>query len=222
MANDYRTENVLKHAVDVFERTIAVKVEQFRRLVPKMKDLTNSEVTGDFIEEVVRGFVRQWISPSVLLNGTLHSAKDDASSERPMQIDGIVYRPDRGPTVMTEGGFAIVHPAFCSNVIEIKMAADISALKKRLDQISGRYMSHVPADHVMGIVIQHSDPEKASQISVGKGKTVPSHRYDLCQWCPIFILFKETRKCELIPHRPAIEAMIRCIYRNRSDGGNYL
>ena len=50
-----------------------------------------------------------------------------------MQIDGIVYDPTKGPLILSEGDFALVHPAFCSGVVEIKTTiASIKAFEERL------------------------------------------------------------------------------------------
>ena len=49
--SDFGDENVIQHAIEAFAETVALKVKQLRRYVPKQKDLTNTDLTGAFIEE---------------------------------------------------------------------------------------------------------------------------------------------------------------------------
>jgi len=44
--SDFSKENVLADVVESFAETIALKVKQLRRYIPKEKAKTNSEVTG--------------------------------------------------------------------------------------------------------------------------------------------------------------------------------
>ena len=62
-------EDYLRAAKEAFCGTIALKLQQLRRVVPKGR---NSEVTGDFVEALVRGFVKDWISPCLLMSGTMY------------------------------------------------------------------------------------------------------------------------------------------------------
>lgn len=117
--------DVLESVCTAFSSMIALKVRQLYEVVPKGK---NSALTGDFVEELVRGFIRDWISPCLLLRGTLfpHDANPRLSSDNhnPKQIDGIVYDPRLGPAVIREGGFLVANSAFCRGIIEIKTSAD--------------------------------------------------------------------------------------------------
>jgi len=218
MARDYRDEDVLKHAREAFTETIALKVQQLRRYIKKG---TNSALTGSFIEELVRGFIQRWIGHRWYLTGTFYSAEFEKSGAKPLQIDGIVYDPTAGPLILHEGGFAVIHPAFCTSVVEVKTShSSILDFEKRLQQIYSQYMHHVTTPQVMGVVIADSDPEKHSWIQI-KDKYIWAYEYNAVPWCPIFILFQEDNN-EYTPFEPAINAMIRAIYRNQIGPMNYL
>jgi len=198
---------------------VSLKVQQLYRYVPKG---SNSDLTGEFIEELVRGFVQKWLGHRRLLSGTFYSAESAGSKPCPLQIDGIVHDPHCGPVVLEEGGFVVVHPAFCSNVIEIKTSlkgSNIAMFQERLRQIYSRYMHHVTTPHVMGIVIADSDPERKS-LAPPCSSERPAYRYHSGGWCPIFILFSE-KDGAYRPHDPAIDAMIRCIYAKQHTYMNY-
>jgi len=215
---EYFDEDVLKHAREAFAETVALKVEQLYRYVPRG---SNSALTGAFIEELVRGFIQKWIGHRQLLCGTLHSTEFEQSKATPLQIDGIVYDPQKGPAILEEGGFVVVHPAFCTNVIEIKTSVpSLMKFEERLRKIYERYMHHATSCHVMGVVIADADPIKKSLVSQG-GREFPAYRYFMGGWCPIFILFKKAGgKYE--PQYEAIDAMIHSIYRNRGSSAVYL
>jgi hypothetical protein len=233
------TENVLNYAVAAFAETIALKVKQLRRFVPKEAAKTNTDLTGAFIEELVRGFIRGWIGHHEMLHGTFYHQLHCDSGNKPMQIDGIVYDPTRGPATLREGDFIVVHPAFCSGVVEVKMTfSSMAELEKRLWHIHMRNYGHFQANQVMGVVIADRDPSKASQLAKRDGSYIQYFDYghaplprrdldvgvvdeylvrnesrDIVQYiCPIFILFKETDDGEYEPFYPAIESMIRAIY----------
>jgi hypothetical protein len=217
---EYLAEDVLAHAREAFAETVSLKVKQLYNYVPKG---SNSELTGDFIEELVRGFVQKWLGHRRLLSGAFYSAESAESKHRPLQIDGIVHDPHSGPVVLEDGGFVVVHPAFCSNVIEIKTSlkgSNIAKFQKRLRQIYRRYMHHVTMPHVMGIVIADSNPERRSAAPPCSSER-PAYRYHSGGWCPIFILFSE-KDGAYHPHELAIDAMIRCIYAKQHCYVNYL
>ena len=139
-----------------------------------------------------------------------------------MQIDGIVYDPEKGPITLLEGDFAIVDPRFSSNVIEIKKSlsgTSVTKFHERLECIHTSYMFHVHHAHVMGIVIADNDPEQHSWIANEHlhGEGVSTFNYSFGGLCPIFILFKETNG-EFEPFYPAIDALIRAIYQNKDTG----
>ena len=217
----YRVEDVIKHAIRVFKETIAMKVEQLRAFVPRAKDETNTDLTGAYIESLVRSFVQGWIGTRRMLHGTLYSAASETGGQKPLQIDGIVYDPRMGPPVLMEGDFGIIHPVFCAGVIEIKMTtSSIISLEERLQLIHARHMHHTTKNRLMGIVIADKDPEKVSSTKEG-AKPEKYYEYSEADWCPIFVLFKET-DVGYEPHDPAISAMIRSIFRNIKDLPNYL
>jgi hypothetical protein len=213
-------------AIDAFSETISLKVKLLRKFIPKKKEITNTDLTGSFIEEMVYNFVDNWIGNKKLIKGTFHQETPetaladfiefDEDSEqkdngRPFQIDGIVYDPTKGPLILSEGRFGIVHPAFCSGIIEIKMShSSIPLFHKRLNKLFQKYFTHRPPSSVMGIVIADSDPEKVSQI--GQEKRM-SYSFQSGNH-PIFVLFKETEDGDYKMHEPAIELMIRAIYNN--------
>jgi len=217
-------ENVLKDAVETFAETIKLKVEQLRRFVPKEKAHTNTDLTGRYIEELVRGFIRHWIRDQQLLHGTLYSGDINGTYDRPLQLDGIVYDPSSGPLILQEGDFVIVHPAFCSAVIEIKMTLPngMDTFETRLREIWNRHFHGVPSYHVMGVVIADKNPEVASRRTHSDGKFDFYYKYFDGGLCPIFVLFKEAEDGQYEPFYPAIDAMIRAIYRNTKIDTNYI
>lgn len=224
---DFPNENVLNDAVMSFIECVDLKVKQFRRYVPKKKTLTNPVLTGTYIEEVVRGFVCDWIGHQQLVTGTFYSKKE--AGQKPLQLDGIVYDPTKGPTILRERTFAVVHPAFCSGVIEIKMTykyikkkeatedyPGLMKLEQRLENIHERYLSHLPSCHVMAIVIADDAPDLVcvSPYRDVEGRPVAYHAFDTVPLRPIFVLFSHDNG-EFQPQRDAIENMIRAIYHLR-------
>ncbi len=220
---DFGDENVIQNAVEAFSETVALKVKQLRRCIPKERALTNQDLTGAYIEELVRGFIQGWIGHQQLLHGTFFDKKHAESGEKPLQIDGIVYDPTRGPVILREGNFVVLHPAFCSGVIEIKMTiSSIETFEGRLRDIHSKYLSHLPSPHIMGVVIADKDPAKISELKTKDNRTIQYYNYFTVPLCPIFILFKETGDGEYEPHYPAIDAMIRSIYANLTITTNYI
>jgi hypothetical protein len=218
----FEDENVLQYAVESFAETVALKVKQLRRFVPKEKARTNTDVTGAYIEELVRGFVRRWIRDQHLLHGTFYAEYLKDALGKPFQIDGIVHDPTRGPVTLQEGDFVVLHPAFCSAVIEVKMTVpSIDEFEGRLQTIYKLYMHHLPTPHVMGIVVADADPEKTSKCRVIE-PPLDYHNYHTVPLCPIFILFTETEDADYKPFYPGIESMIRAIYNNTTITTNYL
>jgi hypothetical protein len=205
-------ENVLSAAVQAFYETIELKLHQFRRVVPKG---SNAALTGAFVGELVRGFIRAWISPSLLMHGTLYphetykllppgpSPPPDQCS--PKQVDGIVYDPRLGPAIIQEGSFLVTHPAFCRGIIEIKTSEpDLKDFESRLKALHWQYLvgcSYTGPQAVMGIVIQDSNPDRHPCPRLLDGAF------------PIFLLFKELEG-EYEPNLPMIETMIRTVFRN--------
>lgn len=220
---DFGDENVMQHAIEAFAETVALKMKQLRRYVPKQKDLTNPDLTGAFIEELVRGFVRGWIGHKLLLHGTFYYKQHIDANQKPLQIDGIVYDPTRGPAILREGDFIVVHPAFCAGVVEIKTTIpSVQSFLERLWEVHGKYLAHLPTPHTMGVVIADKDPEKASEIKTKDGRIIPAYNHNTVPLCPIFILFKETNDGEYEPFFPAIEGMIRAMYSNLYVSTNYM
>jgi hypothetical protein len=219
MSNDYRDEDVLQHAREAFQETIALKIKHLRHYIAKGK---NPKLTGDYIEEIVRSFVRRWIGSLQLRKGTFYSHEFQKSGETPLEIDGIVWNPLAGPAILEENDFIVVHPVYCTSVIEIKTSINypIAKFQKRLQKIYHTYMHWGTTTQVMGIVISDPDPESKSTIDTNKRKFFAFH-YFKAGWCPIFILFKE-KDNEYTPYEPAIDAMIRAIYTNQNSAGNFM
>jgi hypothetical protein len=213
-------QDVLSAVIEAFSETVQLKLEQFYRVVPKG---SNSDLTGEFVEAVVRGFVRQWIAPCQLCHGTFHphDAAKDLPGENlgPSQIDGIVYDPRLGPTIIGEEGFVVVHPAFCRGIVEIK--ASTNSMKGFEDCLQLRYRKYLapawegwPAmsNHdVMGIVLHDADPQRRSHPDWLSG--IPLYHYRLVGHCPIFILFEEDNG-DYKPYTAAIDAMIKAFYQS--------
>jgi hypothetical protein len=209
-------DDLLNDVIKTFADTIKLKIEQLRGFVPKQNKLTNPDLTGRYIEELVRGFVRRWIRHQHLLHGMFYSESLDRAQKKPMQIDGIIYDPNSGPVTLQEGNFIVVNPAFCSAVIEIKMTLGgkfptMEKFEKRLQEIHSRYFRGVPNKHVMGIVIANDDPKTASK---RKSAGDNYYNYSAGGLCPIFVLFKENGDGRYEPFYDAIEALIRAAYSN--------
>jgi|GEM_PF-3771764 len=205
------TDDVLKPTIDIFCETIALELSQFRKFIPKSpKTATNSALTGGFVEELVKEFIRKWIGHRRYLTGTLFSGS--FSGYPPKQIDGIVYDPTAGPLILNKGDFAIIHPAFCSQVIEVKTScSNFPDFRKRLSDISRTYMGHRTAAHVMGIIISDSDPKQKTEIVGTNGFIQSLYDFTTVGHCPVCILFKEVDG-DYEPYEPAIRAMISNIY----------
>src|SRR5438552_3687403 len=136
------SQDVLKAVRSAFSGTISLKVKQLYEVVPRG---SNAELTGEFIEELVRGFIRDWISPCLLLRGTLHphdaNTELSSSNSGAKQVDGIVYDPRLGPAIIREGGFLVAHPAFCRGIIEIRTSEeDLRAFEDRLQTLYKQYL----------------------------------------------------------------------------------
>jgi len=215
---EYDDEDVLKHAREAFAETVRLKVQQLYRYIPKG---TNTALTGHYVEELVRGFVQKWLGHKRLVSGAFYSSEAEKAGTAPLQIDGIVYDPHKGPLILEEGGFVVVHPAFCTNVIEIKTSIEnVNEFEERLLKVYGTYMHHLTTPHVMGIVIYDAEAVGASR-KAPRSEEKPAYTYFLAGWCPIFILFT-LKDGEYIPHDEAIDAMIRCIYSNQYSSRNYI
>lgn len=217
-SRDYRDVNVREHALKAFQETIAIKLQHLRRYVPIG---TNPALTGSYIEALVRQFVRSWIGNLCLCHGTFYTHDDEANGNTPMQIDGIVWNPQAGPAIIREDDFIIVHPVFCTSVIEINTSiGSIRDFEDRLQEIYTRYMRWATKPQCMGIVIADQNPEAKSSIRSGETSNW-AFNYNSANWCPIFILFKE-EDGEFTPFNPAIEAMVRSIFTNQRSAGNYM
>jgi hypothetical protein len=139
----------------------------------------------------------------------------------PKQIDGIVYDPRQGPTIIREGSFVVVHPAFCPGVVEIRTSENsLKGFEVRLQVLFTQYLTpgltHGPTpylfeSHVMGIV--NHDPNPAAHGFPDRLHTQPIHHYMLGSHRPIFILFKKLGD-DHEPYEPGIDAMIRAIFRS--------
>src|SRR5713101_7405190 len=181
----------LQAARAAFCETISLKMQQFRRVVPKG---ANPALTGAYVEELVRGFVQDWISPSLLLHGTFypHENKNPyfPTETNPKQIDGIVYDPRLGPPVVREGSFLVVHPAFCRGVIEIKTSEPrLQLFESRLTALWQQYFfsSSLTVRSIMGIIIQDPEPDVHSAADWREPNSPLFDAYSLQPYNPIFI-----------------------------------
>jgi hypothetical protein len=228
-----KEEDILKAVKAAFAQTVELKLQQFHAVVPKG---SNSALTGAFVEEVVRGFVQQWIAPCVLAHGTLHphdaAERLSESYRTPKQIDGIVYDPRLGPAILREGGFLVTHPAFCRGIIEIKTSIKNgpSGVLEFEEDLQLRYRQYLaPAwedcraylseNEVIGIVIHDSVPEQRR--GPDWMEDTPLYERRLNGHCPIFILFKE-QNGDYTPHDPAIDGLIRAIFQTGWSSGTAL
>ncbi len=210
-------ERRIEEAKRTFAETVILKVSQLRRYVGRGR---NPALTGAFTEELVRGFIQEWIGQWQLLTGALHDGPDVESPEAPFQIDGIIFSPRRGPATIKEGNFVVVHPAFCPGVIEIKTSLNrtMQDFEDRLKGIHARHFNDRSAPCVMGVVITDRDPEKRSQLRDLDGNEFPIYERQRGAWCPIFTLFKETGAGYEEFH-PAIDQMVKHVFGLREPPG---
>jgi hypothetical protein len=210
-------ENAYDHAIEAFCETIKLKLKLFQTIIPKG---SNSTLVGGYIEELVRGFVANWIRPCELLQGTLHprySDLDDQDNDV-SQIEGIVFDPRTGPPIIRQGNFVIANPFFCPGIIEIKKScARLQQFEERLKRLHRVYYVRggyrlVTKPSVMGIVAYDSDPKEHSHPDwIAPEESL--HQIVYGEHCPIFILFKEIDAgVDYEPYKPAIEAMIRTVF----------
>jgi hypothetical protein len=201
-------------ARNAFHQTIDLKLRQFYTYVPKG---SNADLTGKYVEELVRGFISDWISPCQLLSGTLYPHEfnpDFDQPPNPKQIDGIVFDPRKGPPVIREGGFVVTHPAFCHGIIEIKTSEkDLRHFENRLQCLHRQYFVRGGQwrrlCEMMGIVIHDPDPEGHSRPDwLAPTGTV---LHGIGGHCPVFILFKKTDD-SFDPFEPAIDALIEAVF----------
>jgi hypothetical protein len=202
-------------AREAFWQTIELKLRQFYHFVPKG---SNPPLTGMFIEELVRGFIREWISPCQLLHGTLwpHNFNPQLEAPTPKQIDGIVFDPRKGPSIIREGGFLVVAPQFCCGLIEIKASeSDLRGFQDRLKGHHAQYFIrggwHQLLQAVIGVVIHDPEPERHSRPDWLSPKE-SLHEVGRGGHCPIYILFKKNPDDSFEPFRPAIDALIDAIF----------
>lgn len=203
-------EDFLKFSKETFVETIELKLQQLNRFV---EHNVNPKLLGDYIEELVRNFVRKWLGHRLLLHGTFYSLEiDKLYNKELLQIDGIVYDPTAGPPILHEGNFIIVHPGFCTNVIEIKKSEkSINQFRERLEKIYKHCEGFLDRPQIMGIVIHDTEPEKHSEYYDEDSEL--RLRYDFHDYCncPIFILFKKTNN-NFEPFYEAIDSMLHAIF----------
>jgi hypothetical protein len=208
----YDEEDVLFHAKQSFSDVVALKLKHLRSYVPKN---SNPALTGDFIEELVRTYIQAALGHRLLLNGTFYSSEFEESGQKPLQVDGIIYDPTQGPAIIREGNFVVVHPVFCTGVIEIKTSysENLENLQKRLEILYHLYMHHLKRSQVMAVIIADPNPQAKSQMKI-RDRQFPAYAaFD--DWSPIFVLFQE-KDGEYSPYEHAIDALIRNIYINLS------
>lgn len=207
--NHMDMESVIVDVCEAFGETVRLKIQQLRRYIEKG---ANPALTGQYVEYVVRSFLRDWIGHRQLVTGTFYSKSFKESGLNPLQIDGIVYDPTLGPVIMRQDDFVVVNPMFCTGVIEIKTSFDrpLHEFSSRLKLIHDMYCGHMPAPTVMGLIISDPNPEAKSTIVKGDW-SFGSYHYRMASWHPIFILFRE-EDGEYEPYMPAIDAMIRAMY----------
>ncbi len=85
---EYDEEDVLKHAREAFAETVRLKVQQLYRYVPKGK---NPDLTGHYVEELVRGFVQKWLGQKRLVSGTFYSTEVETTEAPPMLVESVTF-----------------------------------------------------------------------------------------------------------------------------------
>jgi hypothetical protein len=101
-------QDYLHAAKKAFCETISLKMQQLRQVVPKG---SNPALTGSLVEELVRGFIQDWIRPSLLMQGTFFP---DAQKHVPSQTQRVAARSGMTDTHSLTQGLPRVQFFCCS------------------------------------------------------------------------------------------------------------
>ena len=198
-----------KKAATDFAGNIASRLSEFHRFVPPG---SNPDGTNRFLEAQVRGLIEERLAPKRLLSGVFRVPGATGSTTGPSLIEAAVHDPQRGQPTFEQGGFAVIDPATCVGLIEIKpTVSNLSKFQTRLRETAQTCFFGRRPGMVMGIVVSDVTPEKKSIVH-RYGKTFPAYQFTHPKWCPIFILFSR-RDGRFEPHFPAIEALIANLKR---------
>ena len=88
-------------AARTFAALVAAKVQVFRELCSGRE---NTEVTGEFIEQLLREYIDSWLSPMGIYPGSLWCS----SASKMMQIDGLIWQPSFGPPLLKQDNLLLV------------------------------------------------------------------------------------------------------------------
>ena len=205
MGQDSAGKEALKTAARTFAALVKANLKVFRGLCSGRE---NTEVTGDFIEELLREYINSWLSPMGIYPGSLCRP----NSDKMMQIDGLIWQPSFGPPLLKQSNFLLLHPIVARAVVEIKTSVkSIKKLHDRLVEIWTAFLSDTRQERrdALGIILWHDSPETAAE---PKWHRVDGHLTELHTRAldahPIFILFRRTGDYEYEPFMPAIEAML--------------
>lgn len=176
------TDNEKKGIDKAWEKAQEIILKKYEII----KGLTdNTEVKGNYIENIIRCMIESWVKPYVISNGVIV-----LDQQLDYQIDGIIWERHRAPALVEEGNFVAVLPDSLKAVTEIKSSCNKSQIeelqsklrsirKKIVDYFGVDIVPHSPV--VCGIVIR----------SQGKISDELINKYSTDPYAPIFILFKE-------------------------------
>lgn len=199
----------VKQAPTEFAGNIASRLTEFHQFVPFGSD---QDLTNRFLEAHVRSLIEAWLAPKRLLSGIFRVPGAPGPTATSFRIDGAVHDPGRGQLTFEQGSFAVINPATCVGLIQIKPSvSNLSKFQTHLRDIAQIFFSGQRPGMVTGIVVSDVAPEKKSIVH-RNGKTFPFYQFTHPKWCPIFILFSR-RDGLFEPHFPAIEALVANLNR---------
>lgn len=131
---------------------------------------SNSAVTGDFGEALIRSFIRSMLPHLRISTGSVVKVSNRTHSEKYSTLpqgDLIIWDPSLLPAVIDVEDFALVSNLAVRGVIEVKRGnADIPDTRQQVKKWMD-YLSDVPTDltakqymncNVLGVVITHNSP----------------------------------------------------------------
>jgi|GEM_PF-5272707 len=199
-------QEALRNAAETFASLVTAKVKVFRELCAEKE---NTEVTGDFVEEMLRGYINSWLAPMGIYPGSLVSPRHKRKLK---QIDGLIWQPSFGPPVLREGNTLLLHPNTVRAIVELKTS--VESVRHLHDRLSDLWEELKPTEHsardAMGIILFHNgNPETASN---PHWRTVDGNREPLHTRAvnahPIYILFERRGQFDYEPYFPAIMELI--------------
>lgn len=189
--------------------------EQAQRIVfakyKIIKTLTsNTEVIGDYIENVIRLMIRNWVVPYEISRGTILLEGIDR------QIDSIIWERQRAPALIEEGNFAVVLADGVKGIIEIRSyckSKDIEETQGKVKDIVSRVQDYLCLGPFYGsgcgVVIRSPIKDDSLIEKYAKDKVVP-----------VYILFKDIEG-ELSLNRGMLWELANFVYKKMLPMGGY-